>query len=123
MFGTIMFIPLFVQGVIGESATQSGAVMTPMMIGVVAASILSGQVMSRTGRYRYLAVAGFAITTVGMFLLSLMGPGTDRTDTIRNMVIMGVGLGITMPLFTIIVQNALPYHLMGVGTAATAAST
>ena len=119
MFGVIMFLPLFIQGVIGESATQSGAVLTPMMLSLVVASALGGQVLSRTGRYRYQAVLGFLLLAVGMLLLSQMGLETDKATAVRNMIVIGVGIGITMPLFTIIVQNALPYHFLGVATAAT----
>lgn len=119
MFGVIMFIPLFIQGVIGRTATESGAVLTPMMFAMVISSALGGQVMSRTGRYRIQAIFGFAILAVGMFFLSQMNTSTDEGAAIRHMVLIGIGLGITMPLFTIIVQNALPYHLLGVATAST----
>ena len=119
MFGVIMFLPLFIQGVIGETATQSGAVLTPMMLSLVVASALSGQVLSRTGRYRYQAAFGFLLLAVGMFLLGQMGADTDKATVIRNMIVVGLGIGITMPLFTIIVQNALPYQFLGVATAST----
>ena len=119
LYGSITFVPLFLQGVIGESATQSGALLTPLLVSMVLTSIVSGQVLSRTRRYRYLTALAFLVTAGGMFLLSLMGPDTANTTAIRNMVIVGVGLGTLMPIFTIVVPNALPYHLLGVATAAT----
>ncbi len=116
MFGSITYLPLFVQGVIGASATNSGLVITPMMVGIMAASAVSGQLISRVGRYRLLGTLGVAVMAFGMFLLSRMDITTSRTDTVRNMVVVGIGLGITMPIFGIAVQNALPFRLLGVVT-------
>src|SRR5205823_13122935 len=70
MFGAILFLPLFVQGVIGDSATNSGVVLTPMMLVFMFSSIVGGQLLSRTGRYKILAICGFAVASRGMFLLS-----------------------------------------------------
>src|SRR5436305_251100 len=72
MFGAILYLPLFVQGVLGNSATNSGYVLTPLMIGFMISSILGGQLLSRTGRYKILAICGFAVAALGMFLLSRM---------------------------------------------------
>ena len=69
MFGTISYVPLFVQGVIGTSATSSGVVLTPLMLGAVTTSLLAGQLVSRTGRYRWNAVLGPLVLTAGMVLL------------------------------------------------------
>ncbi len=118
MFGTIMFIPLFMQAVVGLSATNSGMLLTPMMLSMVGASIFGGQVISRTGKYKWLTVAAIGVMAVGMYLLSLMTETTSHAQVIRNMIIVGVGLGVTMPVFTIIVQNAVPHSRLGVGTAA-----
>ena len=117
MFGAITYLPLFVQGVIGDSATNSGEVLTPMMFGFMFSSIIGGQILSRTGRYRVLALVGFAVATVGMFLLSRMD--TTATDglVIRNMIIVGLGIGVLMSLFTIVVQNAFPMRQLGEVTA------
>ncbi len=113
MFGTIIYLPLFIQGVLGHSATNSGAVLTPMMLGFMVSSFIGGMLMSKTGRYKVLSLSGFAVATVGMFLLSRMT--VDATDTlvIRNMVITGLGIGVMMSLFTIIVQNAFPFSRLG----------
>lgn len=118
MFGAILYIPLFSQGVIGVSATNSGVILLPMMVGLVIASIVSGQIISRTGKYKWLAVIGMAITTIGMYLFSKMTAGTTNTELIRNMAITGIGLGVTMPIFTIVVQSAFDHSRLGEVTAA-----
>ena len=117
MFGIIIFVPLFGQGVLGDSATNSGLVLTPMMLGAVVSSTLAGQALSRWNRYRYLALLGMGVMTTGVILLATMDSTTSSGVMARNMVIVGAGLGITFPLFTIVVQNAFPYGLMGLVTA------
>jgi EmrB/QacA subfamily drug resistance transporter len=119
MFGTVLFVPLFIQGVIGTSATQSGTVMMPMMLMIILGSLAGGQIISRTGRYKMVALFGLSVTTIGMFLLSLMGPDTPYWIVIRNMMVVGLGLGPTMPVFTIAAQNAVPFQQLGVVTAVT----
>jgi EmrB/QacA subfamily drug resistance transporter len=116
MFGSIIFIPLFFQGVLGASATLSGSYLTPMMLGQVIGSFSSGQLLSRGGRYRLLGAAGIAIMAIGMLLTSRMTPATSYTLAIVDIIIIGFGLGITMPLYTIICQNAVPYRMLGVAT-------
>jgi len=120
MFGAILYIPLFVQAALGDTATSSGFVLTPMMLGLIVVSIASGLFLSRTGRYKVLAIVGTGITTVGMFLLGQMTPATDNATLVRDMVILGVGLGTSMALFTIVVQNAFPVERLGVVTASLA---
>jgi EmrB/QacA subfamily drug resistance transporter len=117
MFGAILFIPLFIQGVIGESATNSGAILTPMMLSLVVASVIAGQVISRTGRYRWAVISGLALMSFGMWLLSRMDVDTTSGVAVRNMIIVGVGVGLTMPTFTLAVQNAFPVRELGVVTA------
>jgi MFS family permease len=116
MFGSILFIPLFIQGVVGRSASESGAVMTPMMFALIAASIIAGQLMTRRGRYKALGVAGVGITVVGMFLLSRMDLTTAYSTVVINMMIVGLGLGFTMPVFNLAVQNAVDMRQVGVAT-------
>jgi EmrB/QacA subfamily drug resistance transporter len=113
MYGGIMFVPLFVQGVVGTSAQDSGVVLAPMMLGFIAGSFLSGQAVSRWGRYRMLALAGLVISCLGMFLFGRMTADTTNLTVVRNMVVLGIGIGGTMPLFTIAVQNAFPYRVLG----------
>ncbi|MDQ6671631.1 MAG: MFS transporter, partial [Chloroflexota bacterium] len=119
MFGTILFIPLFIQGVIGTNATQSGTVLMPMMIVNILASIISGQIISKTGRYKPAGLFGLSVMTVGLFLLSGMGPDTDYLVVIRNMVIVGLGMGPAMPVFTLAAQNAVKMSQLGVVTSLT----
>lgn len=117
MFGAILYLPLFVQGVLGNSATNSGVVLTPMMIGFIISSIVGGQLLSRTGRYKILAMCGFIVAAIGMFLLSRMSVSTSEGEVVRDMIITGLGIGVMMSLFTIVVQNAFPYRQLGEVTA------
>jgi EmrB/QacA subfamily drug resistance transporter len=117
MFGAILYLPLFVQGVLGSSATNSGYVLTPLMIGFMVSSIVGGQLLSRTGRYKVLALVGFMVAALGMFLLSRMSVTTGEGELIRNMIVTGLGIGVMMSLFTIVVQNAFPYRQLGEVTA------
>src|SRR5207247_556897 len=117
MFGTIAFVPLFVQGVIGTSATSSGVVLTPLMLGAVGMSMLSGQWVSRTGRYRANALVGPVVLGAAMLLLWRMGPETTNAEAARNMVVAGIGLGLMMQVFVLIVQNAVPGSALGSATA------
>jgi MFS family permease len=117
MFGAILYLPLFVQGVLGNSATNSGVVLTPMMLGFMFTSIIGGQILSRTGRYKILAICGFAVAAFGMFLLSRMVATTSEGEVVRNMIVTGLGMGVLMSLFTIVVQNAFPFRLLGEVTA------
>ncbi len=117
MFSAIVFVPLYFQGVLGTTATASGAFLTPMMLGVVFGAVISGQLLSRAGgHYRLQGAIGIIIMLVGMFLLSQMTAETSNATAVRNIVITGFGLGITMPLFLIAVQNAVPHSVLGIAT-------
>lgn len=118
MFGTILYLPLFVQAVLGRTATNSGAVLTPMMLAFVVSSVVGGQLLSRTGRYKALAIGTVALAVVGMFLLSRMDTSASNATVVRNMVVLGLGIGTTMSLFTIVVQNAFPPERLGEVTSA-----
>jgi EmrB/QacA subfamily drug resistance transporter len=119
MFGTISYVPLFVQGVIGTSATSSGVVLTPLMLGAVTTSLLTGQLVSRTGRYRWNAILGPIVLAAGMFLLWRMNTHTTNAQAARNMVIAGIGIGSMMQVFVLSVQNAVPRRHIGSATALT----
>jgi len=118
MFGVTVFMPLFVQGVTASSATASGVVTLPMMLGMVVMSNIAGQIVSRTGRYRVMAISGIVVALLGLLLLSRMDTGTSRVEIVRNMMIIGTGMGMTMPIFNVAVQNAVPYSMLGVATSA-----
>jgi len=121
MFGIIIFVPLFFQGVLGTTATASGSFLTPMMLGVVFGSLTSGQILSRTGgHYRIQGAVGISVLALGLALLSTMTSDIGYAIAVIYIVITGVGLGITMPVFTITVQNAVSHDILGVATSATA---
>ncbi len=121
MFGAIIYIPLFFQGVLGMSATASGSFLTPMMLGLVAGSVISGQILSRAGgHYRLQGVFGLAMMAAGMGLMSTMTAETSYATAVAYIVLLGFGLGCTMPLYVIAVQNAVPYKVMGIATSSTA---
>lgn len=117
MFGIIIFIPLFFQGVLGSTATTSGTYLMPMMLGVVSGAFISGQLLSRAGgHYRIQGAVGLAIMCGGIFLLSRMTPETTYGTAVLDIVVTGIGLGTTMPLYMISIQNAVPYNMLGVAT-------
>jgi hypothetical protein len=121
MFGGIVFIPLFFQGVKGTSATTSGNIMIPMMIGSIIGSFVSGQILVRAGgHYKILGIIGNAIMAAGIGLFSTMNADTGFNLAILFTFITGVGMGITMPLFTIAIQNAVPYRILGVASSSVA---
>ena len=119
MFGSILYVPLFAQLVLGATATNSGGLLTPLMLGMVASSIVTGQVVSRTGKYKIFAVVGLGIAAVAMFFLSRMGVNTTETDLILRMIGTGIGLGVSFPIFNLAVQNAFDHSKLGVVTAST----
>jgi EmrB/QacA subfamily drug resistance transporter len=119
MFGAIMYVPLFVQRVLGESATSSGAVLTPLMLGLIVASVSAGQIVSRTGRYRGVLLAGPPIMATGFFLLMQLGTGATSFMITRDVVIVGLGIGLVMQTFVVVVQNSVPQRMIGVATAST----
>jgi len=119
MFGTISYVPLFVQGVIGTSATSSGVVLTPLMLGAVTTSFLAGQLVSRTGRYRWNVVLGPPVLAAGMALLWRMNVHTTNGQAARNMVVAGIGIGSMMQVFVLSVQNAVQRARIGSATALT----
>ncbi len=116
MFGAIIFIPLFLQLVYGVSPTSSGLRMLPLMAGLLAASIISGRAISRIGRYKAFPVAGTAITSIGMFLLSRLALGTPPWLASVYMLVVGVGIGLVMQVLVLVVQNDAPIRDVGVAT-------
>ena len=120
MFGGVIFIPLFFQGVLGASATSSGSFLTPMLLSMVVTAALSGQALSRLGgHYRFQGLLAIAIMATGLLLISRMNEDTSHGRAVFNIVLMGSGLGITFPVYIIAVQNAVSHRVMGVATAAT----
>ena len=118
MFGGITFLPLFLQIVTGASATGSGLLLIPMMVGVLVASIMSGRVITRTGRYKMWPLGGCAVAATGMWLLSTMEADVSRLESSAYMLVLGVGLGMTMQVLVLAVQNAVRHEDLGAATSA-----
>jgi len=116
MFGSILFTPLVFQGVLGISATNSGALITPMMFGLIGASTLTGFLMRRIKYYRFLGTIGVAVMIVGMWLLSQVVPATPQWRVVAALVVVGLGIGTTFPLYLTAVQTALPRKYLGVAS-------
>ena len=116
MFGTILFVPLLYQGVLGLSATNSGQLLAPMMFGLIGASLVSGQVITRVKRYRFVGTVGLSTMVLGMWLLSQVRPGASGAEAVRDIVLVGIGLGTNMPLYQNAVQSAVSMSLVGVAT-------
>jgi MFS family permease len=116
MFGALTFLPLFFQDVRGISAIQSGVRLFPLMGGLLVASIGSGLLVSRWGRYKVFPVIGTALMTVGLFLMSLIGVSTGAWTIAGYMVVFGLGLGLILQVLTVAVQNAVPYEELGTAT-------
>ncbi|MDI3270504.1 MAG: MDR family MFS transporter [Bacillota bacterium] len=113
MFGSMMFLPLFVQGALGMKAASSGYVMTPMMLSFIVGSVISGQIMTRTGRYKRVTLLGGLLTAAGAYLLTGLDASSSWETVVRDMIVMGVGIGLIMPVMATVVQNAFPYRMMG----------
>jgi EmrB/QacA subfamily drug resistance transporter len=119
MFGVIMYLPLFMQGVLGVSATESGNLLTPLMLGAVTGSILTGQLNMRLKSYKPSAIAGSILVASGMTVFAFMDASTPRWHVVIGMILAGVGMGLLNPVYTVAVQNVAPRHQMGAATAST----
>ncbi len=117
LFGTVTFLPLYAQGVKGQSAQDAGLILAPLMGGFVIGSIIGGQLLSRTGRYKVQAIIGMAVTVVGIFALSRLDADSTWTVAITAMVVTGTGVGAVFPILSIAVQSAFPYRLLGTANA------
>ncbi|QNE73844.1 DHA2 family efflux MFS transporter permease subunit [Streptomyces finlayi] len=118
LFGAASYLPTYLQMVDGASATESGLLMLPMMGGIVGASVVSGQLISRTGRYRIYPLAGSAISAVGMWLLSRLETGTSRFEYSLAQAVLGLGIGLVMPVLVLAVQNSVRPADLGTATSA-----
>ncbi len=117
MFGALAYLPTYLQVVNGLGATNSGLLLLPMMAGLIFASVVSGQIVSRTGNYKFLPIIGFIIVGTALFLFSTMTPDTKVWQSSLYMVIMGLGLGSIMQILVLIIQNSAPKSMVGVATA------
>src|SRR3954449_2265045 len=116
LFGALTYLPLFQQVVRGLSPTASGLQLLPVMGGLLISSIISGQVISRVGRYKFFPIAGTAVAALGLWLLSSLDETTGTTVAAWHMLVLGLGLGMVMQVLVLAVQNAVPYSMLGVAT-------
>jgi len=118
VYAMIFYLPLFIQRVLGQTATTSGASLAPLFIPVAVSAVLGGQLIAKMGRYQFLAVIGAIILLAGMFLLTRMNTTTTLTMVSLNMIVIGLGIGVLQPIYTLAAQNAIPIQRMGTGTGA-----
>ncbi|MFA7323543.1 MAG: MDR family MFS transporter [Candidatus Nanopelagicales bacterium] len=118
MFGAMAYMPTYLQMVTGANATQAGLLMIPMMFGLLVTSIGSGQLVSRTGRYKWLPIVGTLIAALSLFLLSTMTPSLAVPSICGYLMVLGIGLGMGMQILVLIVQNTFPIEQVGTATAA-----
>lgn len=117
MFGTLAYLPTYLQMVAGANATQAGLLMIPMMAGLLVTSIASGQLVSRTGRYKWLPITGMFIVAIALVLLSSMTATMPIWVICAYLAVMGIGLGMSMQILVLIVQNQFPNSQVGMATA------
>jgi EmrB/QacA subfamily drug resistance transporter len=118
LFGAMTFLPLYQQTVQGASPTVSGLLLTPLMVGSAITSIVAGQAVTRTGRYKMFPIIGGAVMTIGMFMLSRLGVSTTRLETSIDYVVLGLGMGFLMQMVSLIAQNSVELRDMGVASSA-----
>ena len=119
MFGAIFFLPVFVQGVIGNSVTNSGAILVPMLVSMIVTSVASGWFISRTGRYKAPLLGGLLSMGAGYYMLANFTIETTNQSVIVAMILIGLGLGVTMQTYTLVVQNSVSREDLAVATSAT----
>ncbi|MDO8308183.1 MAG: MDR family MFS transporter [Actinomycetota bacterium] len=118
MFGALGYLPTYFQMAEGVSAAEAGLLMVPLMGSLLLASVVSGIIVSRTGRYRLLPITGALLVALGMWLLSTITPETSLAIICAHMAVLGIGLGLNMQILTLIVQNEFPHRMVGTATAA-----
>ncbi|GHH78611.1 MFS transporter [Kitasatospora indigofera] len=116
MFGSTVFLPLYQQTVQGASATNSGLLLMPMMLGMLVISLVVGQAVTKTGKYRIFPIIGTIVMTGGMLLLSTMGTGTSTFTSACFMVVLGAGMGFLMQITMLVAQNSVELKDMGVAS-------
>ncbi len=118
LFAVAIYLPLFIQGVLGQTATNSGAAITPLMLALAACSAIGGQLIARIGRYQWLAISGGVVLAFGIFLLTRLDVHSTLGNVTVDMIVVGIGMGMVSPVLTLAVQNAIPRSRLGVGTGA-----
>jgi EmrB/QacA subfamily drug resistance transporter len=118
LLGLLIYLPFFLQGVLGESATNAGAVITPLTVSLVVGAAGAGTLIAMLKRYQVITIIGSLIMTIGVFLMTRMTPSTGLLEAAIYMVIAGIGMGMFFSVLNLAVQNALPRTQLGVGTSA-----
>ena len=117
MFGMIIYVPVFAQGVLGASATESGLILVPMMLGLILVGIVTGFLVTRTGRYKEFMLLGTVVIAVALWLLTRLGVDSSEWELTSALAVLGAGLGLCMQQYTLVVQNAVARSDLGVATA------
>lgn len=118
-FVAILFLPIFMVNVVGVSATSAGLVLIPQTLAIVASSIGASFLLQRIGRYKAIVLTGLALVVIGLVLFAFIGSTPTVWDVVWRIIVLGLGVGMTLPLFNIIIQNAVPYEQVGTATAST----
>ncbi len=118
-FAVILFLPIFMVNVVGVSVTSAGLVLIPQTLTLVASAVVASFILQRTGRYKAMVLIGSGLVIVGLAAFAFIGSSPTIWDVLWRTIVLGIGTGMTMPLFNIIVQNAVPYNKVGVATAST----
>ncbi len=118
LFAVALYLPLFIQDVMGKSATESGLLITPLTVALAITAIFGGQAIARVGRYQWLALIGALIMGAGIYLMTQLTGTSDISEVTRDMVVVGLGMGMVQPVMTTAVQNAIPRTRLGTGTGA-----
>ena len=119
MFGAMIYLPVYAQGVLGVSATNSGLILMPMSVAMIGLSIIAGLVITRTGRYKLQTLVGILLMGAGFWMLIRFDYSATELDLTLAMVVFGIGLGMALQVYTLIVQNAAARRDLGVATAST----
>ncbi len=117
MFGAIIYVPVFAQGVLGVDATASGLILMPMMLGLIVLGIVTGFLITRTGRYKEFMLLGTVVLSVGLWMLTRLGVDSSEWELTAAIAVMGAGLGMAMQQYTLVIQNAVARADLGVATA------
>ena len=117
MFGVLIYVPVYAQGVLGVGATESGLILMPMMLGMIVIGIIAGLLVTKTGRYKEIMLIGVILTSLGLWMLTRLTVNSSEWEMTAAIAVMGAGLGLAMQQYTLVVQNAVSRADLGIGTA------
>lgn len=119
IYGVAVYLPLVLQGVLGASATRTGVIFGEYVFATMAGNVIGGRLLSRTGWHRSLTMGGSGLAAIGLFLMSRLGGGATRPEVLPDVIVCGLGFGVLMPTYEVLIQNAAPTGTMGVATGIT----